>query len=50
LKVLVDSNVIISALLWPNSNPANALGALNIFIDDLEFIKIPEVVLGIKNR
>jgi hypothetical protein len=25
LKVLVDSNVIISALLWPNSIPANAL-------------------------
>ncbi len=25
LKILVDSNVIISALLWPNSNPANAL-------------------------
>ncbi len=25
LKVLVDSNVIISALLWPKSNPANAL-------------------------
>ncbi len=77
MKVLVDSNVIISALLWPNSNPANALvlvirehelylcdqildeindvikrkaplalGALNKFIEDLEFIKIPEAVIG----
>ncbi len=25
MKILVDSNVIISALLWPNSNPAKAL-------------------------
>ncbi len=25
MKILVDSNVIISALLWPNSIPANAL-------------------------
>ncbi len=78
MKVLVDSNVIISALLWPNSNPANALvlviqehelylcdqilyelndivkrkaphalGALSIFIDDLDFINVPEVDLGL---
>jgi uncharacterized protein len=77
LKVLVDSNVIISALLWPNSFPANALvlviqehklylcdqilnelkdvikrkapqalNALSKFIDDLDFIKVPEASLS----
>lgn len=25
MKILIDSNVLISALLWPNSIPANAL-------------------------
>ena len=77
MKILVDSNVIISALLWPNSSPANALvlviqehelylcdqilnelndvvkrkaphalSALSKFIDDLDFIRVPEADLG----
>ena len=77
MKILVDSNVIISALLWPNSSPANALvlviqehelylcdqilnelndvvkrkaphalSALSKFIDDLDYIRVPEADLG----
>lgn len=77
MKVLVDSNVIISALLWPNSNPAIALvlviqehelylcdqilneindvvkrkaphllSALRSFIEDLDYINVPESALS----